>query len=81
MDLSFALTDGKSTVPVRHKGAPPDLFGESRGAVVEGSRTSDGYFKAALIMAKHSEEYQATRDDGEAGYRELLKLLPRRPSS
>ena len=81
LDLSFALTDGKSTVPVRHKGTPPDLFGESRGAIVEGSWTPDGYFKAALIMAKHSEEYQAPRDGGEAGYRELLKLLPRRPPS
>jgi len=77
--LSFALTDGKSTVPVRHKGTPPDLFGESRGAVVEGSWTPEGYFKATLIMAKHSEEYQAPHDDAGAGYKELLKLLPQRP--
>ena len=81
LDLSFALTDGKSTVPVRHKGTPPDLFGESRGAIVEGSWTPDGYFKATLIMAKHSEDYQAPRDNAGAGYKELVKLLPRRPSS
>jgi len=79
LDLSFALTDGKSTVPVRHKGTPPDLFGEGRGAVVEGSWTPDGHFKATLIMAKHAEDYQAPRDDAQAGYRELLKLLPQRP--
>jgi len=35
LDLSFTLTDGKATVPVRHKGTAPDLFGEGRGAVVE----------------------------------------------
>ncbi|PYN10487.1 MAG: cytochrome c biogenesis protein CcmE, partial [Candidatus Rokuibacteriota bacterium] len=49
LDLDFALTDGKGRVPVRHKGTPPDLFGEGRGAVVEGSWTPDGYFKATLI--------------------------------
>jgi len=35
LDLSFILSDGKSSVPVKHKGAPPDLFAEGRGAVVE----------------------------------------------
>jgi cytochrome c-type biogenesis protein CcmE len=74
LDLTFTLTDGKATVPVRHKGTAPDLFGEGRGAVVEGSWSPEGYFKAALILAKHSEEYKAPHD-GEAGYRELMKSL------
>lgn len=74
LDLRFVLTDGKSTVAVRHKGTAPDLFGEGRGAVVEGSWAPEGYFKATLIMAKHSEEYQAPAD-GEAGYRELMRSL------
>ena len=42
-----------AAVPVRHKGAPPDLFGEGRGAVVEGSWSPEGYFRATHIMAKH----------------------------
>ena len=75
LDLSFALSDGKVTVPVRHKGTPPDLFGEGRGAVVEGSWTADGYFKASLILAKHSEEYKAPHDGAQPGYKELLKSL------
>ena len=75
LDLRFSLTDGKATVPVRHKGTAPDLFGEGRGAVVEGSWTPEGYFKATLIMAKHSEEYKAPHEQGEAGYRELIKTL------
>jgi cytochrome c-type biogenesis protein CcmE len=74
LDLTFTLTDGKATVPVRHKGTAPDLFGEGRGAVVEGSWAPEGYFKAALILAKHSEEYKAPHD-GEAGYKELMKSL------
>jgi cytochrome c-type biogenesis protein CcmE len=75
LDLSFTLSDGAATVLVRHKGTPPDLFGEGRGAVVEGSWTDQGFFKATLIMAKHSEEYTAPHDGTKAGYEELIKTL------
>jgi cytochrome c-type biogenesis protein CcmE len=75
LDLAFALSDGKATVAVRHKGTPPDLFGEGRGAVVEGSWSADGYFKATQILAKHSEEYKAPHDGSQAGYRELIRTL------
>ena len=81
LDLSFTLTDGKASVPVRHKGTAPDLFGEGRGAVVEGSWSPDGYFKATLILAKHSEEYKAPHDGGEAGYKELMKTLGKKTGS
>jgi cytochrome c-type biogenesis protein CcmE len=75
LDLTFSVSDGKTSVPVRHKGAPPDLFGEGRGAVVEGQWTKDGYFKATQILAKHSEEYKAPHDTKEAQSRGLLKTL------
>lgn len=75
LDLAFALSDGKTTVPIKHRGTPPDLFGEGRGAVVEGSWTPDGYFKATQILAKHSEEYQAPHDESQAGRKELMKTL------
>jgi cytochrome c-type biogenesis protein CcmE len=76
LDLAFVLSDGKTSVPVRHKGTPPDLFAEGRGAVVEGTWTIEGYFKASLIMAKHSEEYKAPHgDQAQPGYKELLKTL------
>jgi cytochrome c-type biogenesis protein CcmE len=75
LDLTFALTDGQGVVPVRHKGTAPDLFGEGRGAVVEGTWTPDGYFKATQILAKHSEEYKAPHDGTAAGYKELIRSL------
>jgi cytochrome c-type biogenesis protein CcmE len=75
LDLRFTLSDGKATVPVRHKGTAPDLFAEGRGAVVEGAWSGDGYFKATTILAKHSEEYKAPHDTAEPGYKELLKTL------
>jgi cytochrome c-type biogenesis protein CcmE len=70
----FLLTDGKSTVPVRFRGVPPDLFGEGRGAVVEGTLGGDGTFQASSIMAKHSEEYKAPHD-AQPGYQELLRTF------
>jgi cytochrome c-type biogenesis protein CcmE len=83
LDLAFTLSDGKATVPVRHKGTAPDLFGEGRGAVVEGQWTREGYFKATLILAKHSEEYQAphpTKDAAPAPKR-LLETLEKEKGS
>ncbi len=57
LQLRFALTDGKATVPVVHHGAPPDLFTEGQGAIVEGTLGGDGVFLARSIIVKHSEEY------------------------
>jgi cytochrome c-type biogenesis protein CcmE len=70
----FLLSDGRATVPVRFRGVPPDLFGEGRGAVVEGTMGADGTFQASSIMAKHSEEYKAPHD-AQAGYQDLLRTF------
>jgi cytochrome c-type biogenesis protein CcmE len=75
LDLRFTLSDGQASVPVRHRGTPPDLFAENRGAVVEGTWSHDGSFRATTILAKHSEEYKAPHDGSQAGYKELLKTL------
>ena len=75
LDLHFTLGDGTATVPVHHKGTPPDLFGEGRGAVVEGTWSADGYFRASLILAKHSEEYKAPHGTSQTGYKELIRTL------
>ncbi len=77
LDLRFTLSDGQASVPVKYRGAPPDLFAEGRGAVVEGTWSREGYFQASTILAKHSEEYKAPHDPGQAGYKELLKTLRR----
>ena len=75
LDLSFTLSDGKATVPVRHRGTPPDLFARGPGAVVEGRGVARATSRPTLIMAKHSEEYKAPHDGDEAGYKELMKSL------
>ena len=81
LDLAFALSDGKTTIPVRHHGTPPDLFGEGRGAVVEGTWAGT-HFAAGQIMAKHSEEYKAPHPgESDARYRELMRTLQQDASS
>src|SRR5688572_10103575 len=36
LTYGFDLTDGNASFPVLFRGVPPDLFGEGKGAVVEG---------------------------------------------
>lgn len=57
LELRFVLTDGTTSIPVYHRGAPPDLFTEGQGAVVEGTYNPHGVFMATSIVVKHSEEY------------------------
>jgi cytochrome c-type biogenesis protein CcmE len=54
--VSFAVTDGGATVPVRYSGVLPDLFGEGEGAVMLGSMEGD-VFVATEVLAKHDETY------------------------
>jgi cytochrome c-type biogenesis protein CcmE len=69
---TFDLVDDTSTVRVAYRGIPPDLFGEGRGALVEGSYGADGVFQAKTILAKHSEEYKAAADHASKDAREIL---------
>jgi cytochrome c-type biogenesis protein CcmE len=69
---TFDLVDATSTVTVAFRGIPPDLFGEGRGALVEGSYGADGLFQAKTILAKHSEQYTAAEDHGSKDAREMI---------
>ena len=83
LQLNFRLSDGVAAVAVQHRGVPPDLFAEGRGAVVEGTATAEGIFLASQILAKHSEEYRPPREgEGKAELRERFKsLLQEKPAS
>lgn len=68
----FELVDETSMVRVAFRGIPPDLFGEGRGALVEGSYGPDGVFQAKTILAKHSEEYKSAEDHASKDSREIM---------
>jgi len=64
--LTFTVTDGDSAVPVTCSGAPPQMFREGMGVVVEGALHADGVFHTDRVMVKHSNEYRAPTDSTEA---------------
>lgn len=73
LDLRFTMTDGTGDVAVKSTGAPPQMFREGMGVVVEGRYAHDGVFNSTSLMVKHSNEYRAPK----AGERpqEMYKTL------
>lgn len=60
--LAFTITDGVGEVSVVGKGAPPQMFREGIGVVVEGKLGSDDKFHTTTVMVKHSNEYRAPEE-------------------
>ena len=54
--VSFKVTDGGASVPVRFTGVLPDLFAEGQGMIGTGAMEGDT-FVATEILAKHDENY------------------------
>ena len=76
LDLRFTMQDvDGSHVEVHAKKAPPQMFREGIGVVVEGKYLPSGVFESNNLMVKHSNEYRAP----EAGHdpKEMLKTLQR----
>jgi cytochrome c-type biogenesis protein CcmE len=59
LDLKFELSDGETDIQVWSKGAPPAMFQDTMGVVVEGRYNRTGIFESSSIMVRHSNEYKA----------------------
>ena len=66
LDLRFIVTDGAREMPVHSTGAPPQMFRDGMGVVVEGRVGAGGVFEATGLMVKHSNEYRAPKPGEEA---------------
>jgi cytochrome c-type biogenesis protein CcmE len=75
LELRFIVTDGTQQVPVRSKGAPPQMFRDGIGVVVEGRYRRGGEFESHNLMVKHSNEYRAPKP-GEQPHELYKTLLP-----
>ena len=75
IDLRFTMRDEKGTVSVHCNKAPPQMFKEGQGVVVEGKLNRAGLFEASNLMVKHSNEYKAphTGANAEAISKTLIK--------
>lgn len=79
LELRFRVTDGAEQVSVRSKGAPPQMFRDGIGVVVEGRYRRGGEFESHNLMVKHSNEYRAPKP-GEAPHELYKTLVPERGS-
>lgn len=61
LHLTFQITDGLAGYPVMYDGAPPDLFQENGGVVIEGKFEGDTFVGDNLLV-KHSENYHPPED-------------------
>ena len=66
LDLRFIVTDGTREMPVHSTGAPPQMFRDGMGVVVERRAGPAGVFEATGLMVKHSNEYRAPKPGEEA---------------
>jgi len=80
LDLRFKMSDLKGhEIDVHHRGAPPDMFKEGQGVVVEGTLVAAGVGAAPLqmnsrkLMVKHSEEYKKPGDHSQSIDKGLLE--------
>lgn len=75
LDLRFTVTDGAKEIPVQSTGAPPQMFRDGMGVIVEGRVGQAGTFHATNLMVKHSNEYRAPKPGEEAHekYKTLIK--------
>jgi len=75
VDLRFSLTDGEAKIEVHSRGAPPAMFGDTIGVVVEGRLERSGVFESTKLMVRHSNEYRAPPEGHrpEDMYRTLIR--------
>jgi cytochrome c-type biogenesis protein CcmE len=74
LDLRFTVTDGARDVQVHSTGAPPQMFRDGMGVIVEGRYGSGGVFEATSLMVKHSNEYRAP-EPGEEAHEKYKTLI------
>ena len=80
LDLRFELVDGHGKVAVHSRGAPPQMFRDGMGVVVEGRYRRSGVFESTNLMVKHSNEYRPPKE-GERPQDTYKTLLGDRKSS
>ncbi|MDX1583613.1 MAG: cytochrome c maturation protein CcmE [Thermoanaerobaculia bacterium] len=73
-DLRFNVVDGVSAyrVPVRTTGIPPQMFREEIGVVVEGTMTSDGWFRGTRLLVSHDNEYKVPEEGEPVDPRKMM---------
>src|SRR6185503_17635581 len=56
--VKFAISDGKATAEIVHRGDPPELFKPNAPVVCEGHWGARGAFDSDRILIKHGNDYE-----------------------
>ncbi len=73
--VEFEVKDAANSVHVRSKGAPPQMFRENIGVVVEGTMVSGGFFQSNRLMVSHNNQYRAPASGHPVDKREFERLM------
>jgi cytochrome c-type biogenesis protein CcmE len=76
LDLRFTLQDEDGHIEVISRKAPPAMFREGQGVIVEGKLNRANVFESSNLMVKHSNEYRPPEDHVETPeekYRDLIR--------
>lgn len=75
LDLRFRLADDQREIEVHSTAAPPQMFREGIGVIVEGKLQKSGVFQATNLMVKHSNEYRPPHEGErpEELYKDLIR--------
>ena len=80
LDLRFVVMDsGGQSVNVHSTGAPPQMFRDGMGVVVEGRYHRSGVFESTNLMIKHNNEYRKPEHGGRP--QEMYKSLQKSGSA
>ena len=73
--MRFVMMEGDVEIEVESTGAPPSMFGDGIGVVVEGVYGEDHVFRSTNVMVKHSNEYAppAPGEEARETYKSLLE--------
>lgn len=73
--VEFDVKDASNTVHVKSQGAPPQMFRENIGVVVEGTMVRGGWFQSDRLMVSHNNQYRAPAKGHAVDKKELERLM------
>jgi cytochrome c-type biogenesis protein CcmE len=69
------VKDATDVVHVKSTGAPPQMFRENIGVVVEGTMVQGGYFRSDRLLVSHNNEYKAPEKGHPVDKKELERMM------
>ena len=74
---SYLMQDEDGQIRVHSQKAPPAMFREGMGVIVEGKLNREGIFESSSVMVKHSNEYRPPEDGTHPKPEDMYKSLIR----